>query len=240
MMQKGSAAVFIILGVLLLSILAGVAYFKSTSFMFKAQGQNKLLEKLATPKPSNSEKIRELIRSGADQNAIMEEVFKDDEVKKSSVNHINALIRGYYVNTNNYPKVLADLRSEFNLDDGELVRYTNPPFYYGADKEENKFFVKLNDGEDYYGDVAAINKHLDAMVWVSVGHLTTGVDFFLEEKSRLPETLEESIKGNPDLAHLKVPKNPVTGKPYTYVRGSDGRSFTVSGTQSDGSEYKAR
>lgn len=77
----------------------------------------------------------------------------------------------------------------------------------------------------------------DGVVWVDVQHIVTVVNIYYSETKKLPKDLQE-IKTLPDLSFFEIKNNPVTKQPYLYVPKPDGTGFTVSGMQSDGTEYK--
>jgi len=77
---------------------------------------------------------------------------------------------------------------------------------------------------------------LNGKVWVDVNQITTAINLYYAETKRLPKSLEE-LTSLPSLSFFTLNKNPITGKPYVYTPYGDGKSFLVSGTQSDGTEY---
>lgn len=168
-------------------------------------------------------------------NAVMK--MKDDAIKKETVNNVNSLMKQYYVQNGTYPKNLIDLRTMFNIDDGDLKLYSNPPFYFTSNGTSYEYYAKLNTGENFKGDTEGTNKNLDASIQVDVNQIVQAVNIFYFDTKRLPKTLDE-ISTLPDLSYFKVKNNPITGKPYTYAPKSDGTGFIVSGTLSNGSEYK--
>lgn len=164
-------------------------------------------------------------------------IMKHDTIKKDTVNNVNSLMKQYYVQNGTYPKSLIDLRTMFNIDDGDLKLYNSPPFYFTSNGTSYEYYAKLNTGENFKGDTEGTNKNLDASIQVDVDQIVQAVNLFYFGMKRLPKTLEE-ISTLPDLSYFKVNNNPITGKPYTYVPKSDGAGFTVSGTLSNGNEYK--
>lgn len=164
-------------------------------------------------------------------------IMKNDAIKKDTVNHVNSLMKQFYVQNGAYPKNLIDLRTMFNIDDGDLKLYSNPPFYFTSNGTSYEYYAKLNTGENFKGDTEGTNKNLDASIQVDVNQIVQAVNIFYSDMKRLPKTLDE-ISTLPDLSYFKVKNNPITGKPYTYTPKSDGTGFTVSGTLSNGNEYK--
>ena len=164
-------------------------------------------------------------------------VMKDDTIKKETVNHVNSLMKQYYVQNGTYPKRLIDLRSMFSIDDADLKLYNNPPFYFTNNGAGYEYYAKLNTGENFKGDKEGTNKNLDASVQVDVNQIVTAVNIYYSDTKRLPKTLGE-LSTLPDLSYFKVKNNPITGKPYTYTPKNDGTGFVVSGTISNGTEYK--
>ena len=77
---------------------------------------------------------------------------------------------------------------------------------------------------------------LDGKVWNDVNQIVAAVNIYYAEMERLPRSLEE-LTSLPDLSFFRVNKNPITGKSYIYTLHADGKSFVVSGTQSNGTEY---
>jgi len=157
--------------------------------------------------------------------------------KETVVNHVNSLMKQYYVQNGTYPKNLIDLRNMINIDDGDLKPYSNPPFYFTSTGTSYEYYAKLNTGENFKGDTEGTNKNLDASIRVDINQIVTVVNIFYSDTKRLPKTLNE-VSTLPDFSYFKVKNNPITGKPYTYVPKSDGTGFTVSGTLNNGSEYK--
>lgn len=164
-------------------------------------------------------------------------IMQNDIVKKESVNYINSLIKQYFEKNGVYPRNLIDLKSIFNINDSELERYSRPPFYFTSNGITYEYYAKLNNGEIFKGDTKGIDKNLDASVQVDVNQIVVAVNTYYSTTKRLPKNLEE-LSTLPDLSFFKVKNNPVTNKPYTYIPKSDGIGFIVSGTLSNGSEYK--
>lgn len=164
-------------------------------------------------------------------------VMKDDAIKKETVNHVNSLMKQYYVQNGTYPKNLIDLKTMFNIDDGDLKLYSNRPFYFTSNGTSYEYYAKLNTGAIFKGNTEGTNKNLDASIQVDVNQIVQAVNIFYFDTKRLPKTLEE-ISTLPDLSYFKVKNNPINGKPYTYIPKSDVTGFTVSGMLSNGSEYK--
>lgn len=226
-MQKGFTSIIFIILVLLASvfIIGGSLIIKTTIIKPKMEATP-----ASTPQSTimpNPEKLKESILNNA---------YQQDEVKKDTVNNVKALMRQYYVQKASFPKTLAELKKVFNIDDAEIERYNKPPFYFNSDGSTYRYYVKLNNGEIFEGDTEGINKHLDAAVWVDVENIMTDVNLYYGITKSLPKDLAE-ISSLPDLSYFKLTKNPVTGKPYTYIPNNDG-TFTVSGTLSNGTEYK--
>lgn len=194
------------------------------------EARNNSLKSSSTPPVNpNSSLDKETVVNNA--------VMKDDAIKKETVNHVNSLMKQYYVQNGRYPKNLIDLRTMFNIDDSDLKLYSNPPFYFTSNGTSYEYYAKLNTGENFKGDTEGTNKNLDASIQVDVNQIVQAVNIFYFDKKRLPKTLDE-ISTLPDLSYFKVKNNPITGKSYTYAPKSDGTGFTVSGTLSNGSEYK--
>lgn len=82
-----------------------------------------------------------------------------------------------------------------------------------------------------------VKKYNDAQVKVDVDQATSAINIYYYDTKKLPKNLEEMIT-LPALSFFKIKNNPNTGKPYTYIPKSDNTGFTVSGTLSNGEEYK--
>lgn len=159
-----------------------------------------------------------------------------DSEKKYTVDWVNELIIAYHARYGFYPKKLSDLSSIYLYSDDELKSFNNPVYHFESDGTTYEYYAKLNTGEIFKGDKKNINKRLDMRVVSEVDQAEQMVGYYYSDVKRLPKTLEE-ISTVPDLSYYKIMNNPFTGKPYTYIP-NNGNGFTISGTLSDGTQYK--
>lgn len=223
--QKGLSAGILLLIVALLIGVSGVTYLQ-----FISSKGTSLQQPSPTAIPNNSGVSKEPTANST--------ITQDDSIKKSLVNSTIASIKQYYAQKGTYPKKLVDLRviSKTYDSDTTLKLLTNPPFYFTSDGMTYEFYTKLNNGEVFKGDAEEINKILDRTIKFQIDQAEKAVIFYEAEAKRPPKNLQEiSTLPNYPFDYLN---NPITDKPYTYILKSDGSSFIVSGTLSNGSEYK--
>ncbi|MBU1000451.1 hypothetical protein KKE78_03605 [Patescibacteria group bacterium] len=73
----------------------------------------------------------------------------------------------------------------------------------------------------------------DNIIKSDMNQLKIAMELYFTEKEVYPKTLEELVKAN---IIKTVPLNPKTNKPYDFT--SNGKSYTISTTLNDGSQYK--
>lgn len=210
-MRKGFAATFVILGLLLIVGIAGGTY-----YYFNRQVSVKQKTLTVSNSPNDN----------------------DDEARiKDFVNDIKVALRIFFVNFGYYPSNLSELKKIKTYDDETLKYISNVPYYYTNDRASYQYYAKLKDGSVFDGDTFVINKSLDANVVLNISQIALAISIFREDTKRLPKTLDE-LSTIPSLSPFFLFKNPITGKPYTYIPHTDGNGYFISGTKSDGTEQK--
>lgn len=229
MNQKGFSPINIFLGVILvIGVLGGTYYLVGIPKSIKSVLN---LEQAQVPTDL------QFNNSASESNTLIQSP-SEDEFVKYNVDYIHADIKQYHTETGTYPKTLFDLKTVMNIDDGELNKYSHSPYFYTFKDSNYDFYAVLSTGEVYKGDIANINKHLDAKVMNDIHNLQTMVNLYYHLNQRLPVDLNEAVN-SPDIGEdLKIPVNPNNGKQYLYVLKGDKKNFSISGTLSDNKEYK--
>ncbi len=163
-------------------------------------------------------------------------ITTDTDVKEN-VNQANVSIRRYHADFGQYPTQLSDLKKVWNVNENQLNSFLKTPYKYQISGDSFKFYATLSSGEVYSGDQNYITNMLDATVKVDVNNFLKDVNVYYSNNKTSPATLSEIYK-LPEYKDLVYPRDPITNNDYTYTPDADGTRFEISGTLSNGSEYK--
>lgn len=208
--KKSFIPIFLISGLLIFIILATIAYFLTIN------------KNVSTPNLSYI-------------SVNPKELSAIDKIRKNNVNNVHAMIKQYYVENGSYPKDLNELITLFNIKD-EVKTMSNPPYYFSSNGKTYEYYIKLENGEMFKGDIKGINEWLDGHVRAYVDQIAFIITEYNDETKRLPKSLEEATS-IPRTSYFKLTKNPITAEPYIYIPNSAGTGFTLIGKRSDGNDY---